>query len=55
LHRDPADEAFITTYVTQARAALGAEEFATAEAAARGSPYEQAMDETRSWLASRVG
>ncbi len=50
LHRDPADEAFLTPLVAQARDALGASAFGAAEAAGRAQTYEEAMALSRRWL-----
>jgi tetratricopeptide (TPR) repeat protein len=52
LHRDPADEAFLSPLMARAREALGRAGFSSAEAAGRALAYEDAMRETRSWLAS---
>jgi tetratricopeptide (TPR) repeat protein len=49
LHRDPADEAFLTPLIGKARRALGAA-YAVAEADGRALSYEQAMLELHSWL-----
>jgi predicted ATPase/DNA-binding winged helix-turn-helix (wHTH) protein len=50
LHRDPADEAFLAPRIAQAREALAAAAFATAEGAGRALVYEEAMGEARAWL-----
>ena len=50
LHRDPADDAFLTPLVAQAREALGTDAFGAAEAAGRALSYEQAMAQARDWL-----
>jgi predicted ATPase/class 3 adenylate cyclase len=50
LHRDPADDAFLTPLVAQARKALGPAAFGAADAAGRALSYEQAMAQARSWL-----
>ena len=50
LHRDPADEAFLAPRIAQAREALAAPAFATAEATGLALVYEDAMDEARAWL-----
>jgi tetratricopeptide (TPR) repeat protein len=50
LHRDPADEAFLTPLVAQARKILGTTAFGAAEAIGRALSYEQAMAQARSWL-----
>ena len=50
LHRDPADEAFLAPRIAQARKALAAPAFATAEATGLALVYEDAMDEARAWL-----
>jgi tetratricopeptide (TPR) repeat protein len=49
-HRDPADEAFLAPMIANARDALGAEAFATAEAAGRAFTYEEAMAGARALL-----
>jgi predicted ATPase/class 3 adenylate cyclase len=51
-HRDAADDAFLLPLMAKAREALGAAGFSSAEAAGRALGYEDAMRETRSWLAS---
>jgi tetratricopeptide (TPR) repeat protein len=53
LHRDPADEAFLSPLITKAQTALGANQFATAESGGRALSYEQAMVEVRTWLEAR--
>jgi hypothetical protein len=52
LHRDAADEAFLSPLMESARAALGEARFGAAEAAGHALGYEEAMRETRNWLAS---
>jgi predicted ATPase/class 3 adenylate cyclase len=52
LHRDPADDAFLAPLIASAREALGGAGFSSAEATGRALTYEEAMSETRSWLAS---
>ncbi|MFO1283038.1 MAG: tetratricopeptide repeat protein [Burkholderiales bacterium] len=47
--RDPADAAFVATYVDRARVRMGPA-FDAAERAGRGLGYEQAVDEARRWL-----
>jgi non-specific serine/threonine protein kinase len=49
LHRDPADEAFLTPLIAKARDALGAA-FAQAEAAGRALSYDGAISRARAWL-----
>jgi hypothetical protein len=53
LHRDPADEAFLTPLIAKAQTALGSTIFAAVESAGRALPYDEAMIEARSWLVSR--
>jgi len=53
LHRDPADEAFLSPLITKAQTALGADQFTTAESGGRALSYEQAMIEVRTWLEAR--
>jgi predicted ATPase/class 3 adenylate cyclase len=50
LHRDPADEAFLAPLITKTREALGAGQFASAEAEGRTLSYEEATSEARAWL-----
>jgi len=50
LRRTPADDAFLESQIDKARVALGDEAFAAAEAAGRASPYEEVLDDVRSWL-----
>ena len=50
LHRDPADDAFLTPLVAQAREALGSAAFAAADAAGRALSYDAAMAAARAWL-----
>jgi tetratricopeptide (TPR) repeat protein len=50
LHRDPADEAFVAPRVSRAREALGAAEFAEAEASGGALAYDGAMGAARKWL-----
>jgi predicted ATPase/class 3 adenylate cyclase len=50
MHRDPADEAFLAPRIAAARAGLGHETFAAAEAAGRTLAYEAGMEEVRRWL-----
>jgi predicted ATPase len=50
VHRDPADEAFLTPLIARAREALDGAAFAAAEAAGRALSYEDAMAESRAWL-----
>lgn len=54
LQRDPADEAFLAPWVERARQALGAAEFAAAEAGGRAIGYAEAIAEARMWLESGV-
>jgi tetratricopeptide (TPR) repeat protein len=53
LHRDPADEAFLSPLIENARRNLGASAFATAEAGGRTLHYDQALAEARDWLMQR--
>src|SRR5204863_7788424 len=50
LNRDPADEAFLTPRLSQARASLGATEFSAAEVSGRSCSYEQALVDAGQWL-----
>ena len=50
IRRDAADEAFLAPCVAKARAALGPTVFGAGEAAGRGSSYEDAISEARTWL-----
>jgi tetratricopeptide (TPR) repeat protein len=50
LHRDPADETYLTPLVANARVALGAERFGIAEAAGRSLAYEAALREAAAFL-----
>jgi hypothetical protein len=52
LHRDPADEAFVTPLIAKAREALGEARFGATEASGRALGYEEAIGMTRGWLAS---
>jgi tetratricopeptide (TPR) repeat protein len=54
-HRDAADDAFLVPLMARAREALGAAAFDSAEAAGRALTYEDAMRQTRNWLASSGG
>lgn len=49
-HREPADEAFHSPLIAQAREALGAAGFAAVEAAGRALSYDTATAEARAWL-----
>jgi hypothetical protein len=53
LRRDPVDEAFLTPFVSRARAALRDQGFAAAERAGREVGYEPAMVSARAWLEGR--
>lgn len=53
LRRDPVDEAFLTPFVSRARAALRDQGFAAAERAGRDVGYEPAMASARAWLEGR--
>ena len=53
LHRDPADEAFLSPLITKAQTALGTKQFTTAESGGRALSYDQAMMEVRTWLEAR--
>jgi tetratricopeptide (TPR) repeat protein len=55
LHRDPADEAFLAPLMAQAREALGAERFSTAERAGRALGDAEALDEVRACLSDPPG
>ncbi|HKW80358.1 MAG TPA: tetratricopeptide repeat protein [Casimicrobiaceae bacterium] len=50
LRRDPADEAFLTPLIAEARAALGEAAFAAAEHAGRALTYEQAIEAARALI-----
>lgn len=50
LRRDPADEAFLTPLIAQAREVLGPAMFAEGEAAGRALGYDGAMAEAQAWL-----
>ncbi|HYR00655.1 MAG TPA: adenylate/guanylate cyclase domain-containing protein [Casimicrobiaceae bacterium] len=50
LHRTPADDAFFAGQLAKARAALGDDAFAAAEADGQALPYAQALDEAQAWL-----
>jgi hypothetical protein len=50
LQRDPTDEAFLAPLITNAREALGTEEYTTAKDAGNALSYEQAIGEARTWL-----
>jgi len=50
LHRDPADEAFLASYLAKARTALGVATFSAAETVGRALSNEAAMAEARAWL-----
>jgi len=50
LHRDPADEAFLASYLAKARSALGVATFSAAETVGRALSNEAAMAEARAWL-----
>jgi predicted ATPase/class 3 adenylate cyclase len=52
LHRDPADEAFLSPLIERIRAALGDAAYAEAESAGRNLTYEEAIDAARNWLRS---
>jgi len=54
LHREPVDEAFLAPLIAKAQETLGAPAFAAAEAAGRALSYEDAMAESRAWLANRL-
>lgn len=53
LHRDPADEAFLTPLVERARDALGTPRFDDMTSGGRGVRYEDAIAEARRWLVRR--
>jgi predicted ATPase/class 3 adenylate cyclase len=50
LHRDAADEAFLAPHVDSARASLGADTFAAADAGGRKLSFADAVAEARHWL-----
>jgi tetratricopeptide (TPR) repeat protein len=50
LHRDPADEAFISPLIAAVRAALVPSAFSAAESAGRALSYDEAMAEVEAWL-----
>ncbi|HKE38860.1 MAG TPA: tetratricopeptide repeat protein [Casimicrobiaceae bacterium] len=50
LHRDPADEAFLSPLIARARDRISAAAFAAAESAGRELSYDEAIEEARSWL-----
>ncbi len=50
IHRDPADEAFLSPYVASARANLGAAAFSAADRAGRALAFADAKAEARRWL-----
>src|SRR5262249_36409471 len=52
LHRDPVNEAFLAPLMALARTKLGGA-FSAAEDAGRRLTYDDALEEARSWLASR--
>ena len=52
LHSDPADAAFLTPLLDRARAALGAEGFASGKQAGTALAYDEAIGEARAWLAA---
>ena len=52
VHRDPADEAFLSPLIARARDQVDAKAFAAAEAAGRALSYDDAIEEVRSWLES---
>ena len=52
--RDPADEGLLAPLIAKARATLGDEAFAAAQAAGRALSYEAALVEVRAWLEAGV-
>jgi len=54
LHRDPADDAFLTPLIARARDGLGPKAFEAASAAGRGLTDELAIAQVREWLGSRA-
>ncbi|TAK42858.1 MAG: adenylate/guanylate cyclase domain-containing protein [Betaproteobacteria bacterium] len=50
LQRTPADEAFLAAWIERTRQALGAADFAAAEAGGRALGYAEAIAEAREWL-----
>lgn len=51
IHRDPADEAFLSPLIEDARRMLGPEAYLALTEAGRGLAYREAMSEARTWLA----
>jgi hypothetical protein len=51
--REPVDEEFLAPLLAKARRSIGEKPFAAAEAEGIGIPYDEAMAETRAWLARR--
>jgi predicted ATPase/class 3 adenylate cyclase len=54
LHRDPADEAFLSPLIAAARGALAPDAFDSAESAGRALSYDEALSEVEAWLSSAV-
>lgn len=52
LHRDPADDAFLSPLIDCVRAALGDVSYFDAERAGRSLSYEEAIGQARDWLRS---
>jgi tetratricopeptide (TPR) repeat protein len=51
--REPVDEEFLAPLLGKARRSMGEKSFAAAETEGIGIPYDEAMAETRAWLARR--
>jgi hypothetical protein len=51
IHRDPADEAFLSAWIAKVRAALPASAYAAGEAAGRALGFDAALADARQWLA----
>jgi tetratricopeptide (TPR) repeat protein len=54
LHRDPADEAFLSPLMEKCRGALGAAAFETEEAKGRALAYDEVMQQARDWLGEEL-
>ncbi|HEX7558176.1 MAG TPA: tetratricopeptide repeat protein, partial [Usitatibacter sp.] len=52
LHRDPADEAFLSPLMAKCRGALDPAAFAADEARGRALAYDEVMAQARDWLAA---
>jgi predicted ATPase/class 3 adenylate cyclase len=51
IHRDPADDAFVTRWMTKARTALEEPAFAASQTSGHALTYEQSIADARAWLA----